>query len=103
MIEKNKITIIDYGMGNLFNLVRAFESIECEVKVTSKFSEVLKSEKLVLPGVGGFKDGMKGINKRGLNDAIKEFTEKDKPLLGICLGMQLLMTSSEENGLHKDS
>jgi imidazole glycerol-phosphate synthase subunit HisH len=95
-----KVTVIDYGMGNLFNVVRALESIECNVCVTNDINTIIKSEKLLLPGVGAFEDGIRDLKENNLDSAIKEFTQTGKPLLGICLGMQLLMTSSEENGIH---
>jgi imidazole glycerol-phosphate synthase subunit HisH len=99
--QKKKITVIDYGMGNLFNVIRAFEAIECDVYVTSNINEIIKAERLLLPGVGAFEDGMKDLRANNLNNAIKEFSQTDRPLMGICLGMQLFMTSSEENGIHK--
>ncbi len=97
---KKKITVIDYGMGNIFNVVRAFESIKCDVSVTNDYSTIIKSERLLLPGVGAFEDGMRDLKDNNLDSAIKEFLQTGRPLFGICLGMQLLMTSSEENGLH---
>lgn len=98
--KKKKITVIDYGMGNLFNVIRALEAIECDVHVTSEINEIIKAERLLLPGVGAFEDGMKDLKANNLDNAIKEFAQTDRPLLGICLGMQLFMTNSEENGHH---
>jgi imidazole glycerol-phosphate synthase subunit HisH len=97
---KKTVTVIDYGMGNLFNLLRALELIECEVKITSNFVEVIESERVIIPGVGAFENGIKDLKENNLNEAIKEFATTGKPLLGICLGMQLLMTCSEEDGFH---
>lgn len=98
--KKKKITVIDYGMGNLFNVIRAFEAIECNVHVTGEINEIIKAERLLLPGVGAFEDGILDLKRNNLDSAIKEFSETDRPLLGVCLGMQLFMTSSEENGHH---
>ena len=95
-----KITIIDYGMGNLFNVIRAFEALECDVCVTNDINKIITSDRLLLPGVGAFEEGMKDLRKNNLDEAISEYSEKNRPLLGICLGMQLFMTSSEENGHH---
>tara|TARA_Y100000590_G_scaffold468563_3_gene651736 strand:+ start:2643 stop:3302 length:660 start_codon:yes stop_codon:yes gene_type:complete len=96
----NKISVIDYGMGNLFNVIRALESLDSTVEVIKTPDEVMKADRLLLPGVGAFKDGMDGLIKNKLDDGIKEYSQTGKPLLGICLGMQLLMTSSSENGSH---
>ncbi|SVC87713.1 uncharacterized protein METZ01_LOCUS340567, partial [marine metagenome] len=98
--KKNKITVVDYGMGNLFNVTRALELLECDVCLTGDINTIIKSEKLLLPGVGAFEDGMRDLKENNLDSAIKEYVQTDKPLLGICLGMQLLMTTSEENGNH---
>ena len=101
MLEKRKkLTVIDYGMGNLFNVIRAFESIDCDVKITKDKNTIINSDRLLLPGVGAFEDGIKDLKSNNLDDVIKEFSETGRPLLGICLGMHLLMTCSEENGLH---
>ena len=98
MTTKNKkITVIDYGMGNLFNVIRALESIGCDVYVSGDVKKIKNSERILLPGVGAFEDGIQDLKKNKLDTAIKEYAQTGKPLLGICLGMQLLMTSSEEN------
>ena len=97
---KKEVTIIDYGMGNLFNVVRAFERFGCTPNITNDYNIIIKSDRLLLPGVGAFEDGIRDLKDNGLYDAIKEFVQTDRPLFGICLGMQLLMTISEENGIH---
>ena len=97
---KKEVTIIDYGMGNLFNVVRAFEWLDCKLIITNDYDKIMKSDRLLLPGVGGFEDGMLGLKDNGLDNALKEFVQTGRPLFGICLGMQLLMTLSEENGIH---
>jgi len=94
------ISIIDYGMGNLFNVIRAFKTLGCTGKIVKDSSEIMKSDRLILPGVGAFKDGINGLIKNNLDDIIKEYSQTGKPLLGICLGMQLLMSSSDENGFN---
>ncbi len=95
------LAIIDYGLGNLFSIKKAFESAGANVMITDNPEIIEKSDGLILPGVGAFYDGMKGLKSRGLIEPIKLSAEKGKPLFGICLGMQLLMTEGEEFGLHK--
>jgi len=97
---KKEVTIIDYGMGNLFNVVRAFERLDCKLIITNDYDKIMKSDRLLLPGVGGFEDGISNLKDNGLDNAIKEFAQTGRSLFGICLGMQLLMTLSEENGIH---
>lgn len=96
-----KITIIDYGLGNLFNVERAFTSIGAESEITYDPGKIAGADYLVLPGVGAFKDGIDGLKKRNLIDPICDFIRMGKPLLAICLGMQLLMTESEEFGINR--
>lgn len=93
-----KVTVIDYGVGNLLSVARALEHCESEVKITSNPGDISSASYLVLPGVGAFKNGMDELNKRGLADPIIESIHSEKPFLGICLGMQLLVTVSEEFG-----
>lgn len=96
-----KITIIDYGLGNLFNVERAFKNIGAESVITYDTGKIAKADYLVLPGVGAFKDGMNGLNERNLIVPICDFIKTGRPLLAICLGMQLLMTESEEFGINQ--
>jgi len=98
--KRKKITVIDYGMGNLFNVVRAFEALECDVSITNNFKDIVNADKLLLPGVGAFEDGINDLKTSNLDSAIKEFSVTGRPLMGICLGMQLLMSMSKENGRH---
>ena len=93
-----KITIIDYGAGNIFNLLNSLKRLHCEVKVTSDSKEISKSDRLIIPGVGAFKYGMENLKKQNLIEAINQYTKNERPLLGICLGMQYLMNYSEEFG-----
>jgi len=96
-----KVVVVDYGLGNLFSLRRALHHIGYETIVSSNPSDIENASYLLLPGVGAFGDGMKNLRERRLTDPIKQFAASGKPLFGICLGMQLFMTESEEFGLHK--
>lgn len=93
----NKITIIDYGMGNLYSVVNAFKALGAEPIVTSDVEEIRNAEKILLPGVGAFGDCMANLEKSGLIPVIKEALNSGKPFLGICLGMQVLFEGSEED------
>ena len=94
------IGIIDYGMGNLFSVSQALERLQVDYFISEKESELKKADALILPGVGAFKDAMAILNETGLAGMIREYVGTGKPLLGICLGMQLLFEESEENGIH---
>lgn len=94
------IAIVDYGVGNLFSLKSSFAVIGADVKVTSDKTEIEKAEKIILPGVGAFEDAAKKLRDSGLDKVINEQAEKGKPLMGICLGMQLLFEKSYEYGEH---
>ena len=91
------ISIVDYGMGNLRSVKKAFESLGFLPTVTRNPEEILNSDGLVLPGVGAFGDCMKNLEDFGLVDPIKSFINNGKPFLGICLGLQLLFEESEES------
>lgn len=91
------IAIIDYGLGNLFSIYNMLKHIGVQAIITSNASEISNASKLILPGVGAFDEGMKLLSESGLDSLIKrEVTNNGKPILGICLGMQLLGTRSEE-------
>ncbi len=94
------ITVIDYGMGNLTSIQRALESFDLNVKVTSRPEELINSDKVIIPGVGAFGDSMRELKERNLDEALKLFVKKGNPLLGICLGMQILFDESEELGIN---
>ncbi len=95
------ITVVDYGVGNLFSVCRSLEYCGCDNVLVSSLPEHIETaEKLVLPGVGAFEDGMRGLRDRGLVDPIVRYARSGRPLLGICLGMQMLATESEEFGMH---
>ena len=93
-----KIGVIDYGMGNLYSVEQALLRLGCEVTVTSDTQILEKMDGLILPGVGAFPDAMHILKETGLAQFVQRIAETSKPLLGICLGMQLLYEESEENG-----
>ena len=95
------IAIIDYGVGNLFSLRCSFESIGADICVTSDPSVIAQADRIILPGVGAFEDAAKKLRDSGLDIVIKEQCANGKPLLGICLGMQLLFERSFEYGEHE--
>ena len=95
------IAIIDYGVGNLFSLASSFGFIGQEAVVTSDQEVIAKAERLILPGVGAFGDAAKKLRESGLDQVVLEEVKKGKPLLGICLGMQLLFEKSFEYGEHE--
>ncbi len=97
----SKIVIIDYGMGNLRNVQKGFEKIGFEAKLTRSKKEIEKASAIVLPGVGAFKDCMENLEKYGLIEPLLRSIQKGKPYLGICLGLQILYSESEEFGSHK--
>ena len=91
------IAIIDYGVGNLFSVEKAFVALGAEAKITNNPLEIKAAEKLVLPGVGAFGDCMKNLEESGLIPLLKEEVVAGKPLLGICVGLQILFDGSEES------
>lgn len=90
------ITIIDYGMSNLLSISRALEYVGGKVKVSDKAEDILNADCVVLPGVGAFPDGMRELKQRHLPEAIYNFVKTGKPFLGICLGMQMMLSEGEE-------
>jgi glutamine amidotransferase len=95
------IAIIDYGMGNLHSVSKAVERLSYEAIVTGDPEQILAAEGAILPGVGAFGDAMEHLRETGLDEVVKQYAASGKPLIGICLGMQLLFTSSEEHGQHE--
>lgn len=95
------VTVVDYGVGNLHSVVKGLRHEGAEVKVTSDPRDVERSEWLVLPGVGAFADGMRGLESRNLIEPLLKHAASGRPFLGICLGMQLLMGESDEFGSHR--
>ncbi len=92
------IAIIDYGVGNLFSLSASLKYIGAEAKITGKKEDLREADKIILPGVGAFRDARQKLDSTGLVDTIMEETAEGKPLLGICLGMQMLFDKSYEYG-----
>lgn len=98
------IAIVDYGMGNLRSLINAFDYMGHDAVITADPSEIEAADKVVLPGVGAFGDAMTSIRERGLRGPLdRQALELRKPVLGICLGMQLFAESSTEHGVHEGS
>ncbi len=92
------IALIDYGISNLRSVQKAFEQLDTEVALADTPDRLAQADRLILPGVGAFPAGMKGLQRRGLIEPIKQAAREGKPLIGICLGMQLLFESSDEMG-----
>jgi glutamine amidotransferase len=96
-----KILIVDYGMANLRSVQKAFEKIGATADISSDPNRLAEAAKLVLPGVGAFRDAIQRLNETGLADPIKEHVRAGKPFLGICLGLELLFTTSYEDGEYR--
>lgn len=94
------IVIIDYGMANLRSVQKALEHVGFPAVITSEPQRAARADKLILPGVGAFRDGITKLRESRLTEPIFEHVRSGKPLLGICLGMQFLFTRSHEDGLH---
>ncbi len=95
------IAIIDYGVGNQFSLRSSFAAIGQEAAVTNDIDEIRRADRLILPGVGAFRDAAEKLRASGMDRAVKEETAKGKPLLGVCLGMQMLFERSYEYGVYE--
>ena len=95
------IAIVDYGVGNLFSLTQSFHAIGADITVTSDPAVLRNADKILLPGVGAFGDAAEKLRKSGLDTVLIEEAGKGKPLMGICLGMQLLFEEGYEYGCHK--
>lgn len=95
------LAIIDYGMGNLHSVAKALERLGHPYQITDHPLKLQEANGLILPGVGAFGDGMYELASRGLDRVIKQVVKRGKPILGICLGMQLLFTSSDEHGYYQ--
>jgi len=95
------VAIVDYGLGNLYSIRRAIEYLGGTVIITADPEMIAEAGRMILPGVGAFGEGIANLEKKNLTGPVKEFAMTGRPLLGICLGMQLLMDGSEELGAHK--
>lgn len=98
---KKNIAVVDYGAGNLHSLVKAFSHFGHNTFITEEINDIESADALVLPGTGAFQSGMEGLGIRGLIKTIKDFAKTEKPMLGICLGAQLLMSEGYEFGRFK--
>ena len=96
-----KVSIIDYGLGNLFSVQQACETVGLDSVITSSPKDILNSDMLILPGVGAYGVAMENLEKAQLIPALNAFVSTGKPFVGICLGMQLMLTESVEFGRHK--
>ena len=96
-----QLTIVDYGLGNLASVARAFRFLGAKAEITSEPDKILAAQRLVLPGVGAFGSAMANLKDRDLVDPLRKYAQEGRPLLGLCLGMQLLLSESEEDGRHE--
>lgn len=101
VFSQKKILIVDYNLGNLFSVNQALTNIGLNAKITSNAAEIESADAIVLPGVGAFSDAMNNLKNLNLINPIRKFVDSGKPFLGICLGLQLLFTESEEFVLTK--
>lgn len=97
-MKRKKIAIIDYGVGNLYSLLKAFKHFGADAFITESAEDILSSDAVVLPGVGAFKSGMEGLKIRGLIKTVRDYAKTEKPMLGICLGAQLILSKGYEFG-----
>lgn len=100
-MSKPKVAIIDYGVGNLLSVQRAVQECGAEVITSSEPDVIARADRVILPGVGAFANGMKALESLGLVEVIKAVVARGIPLMGICLGMQLLLDESREHGVTK--
>lgn len=99
--DQPAVSIVEFGMGNLFSVKKACEYAGFEAKITAEKRSILESDAVILPGVGAFGDAMENLAKLDLLEPLKDYILSNRPFMGICLGMQLLMSESEEFGFHK--
>lgn len=100
-MSRPEITVVDYGIGNIFSVQRALDHCGANVTLSSNAADIAGASRVLLPGVGAFADGIQGLRDRGLIEPLLQFAATGRPLLGICLGMQMLATASEEFGEHQ--
>lgn len=97
----SEVAVIDYGLGNLHSVARAIEQVGGQVRFVDSRAGIEGAQRLILPGVGAFAAGMAGLQDRHLVDAIRRYADSGRPLMGICLGMQMLLERSHEFGVHE--
>ena len=100
MSDAPQVTVVDYGVGNLRSVKRALEFAGSSVTITDSPEHILQADRLVLPGVGAFGHCMKELQSRGLTDAVLKYARLARPFLGICVGMQIMLTMGDEFGIH---
>jgi imidazole glycerol-phosphate synthase subunit HisH len=101
LADNSETIIVDYGMGNLRSVEKAVAAVGGRPMITGDPEAVRKASRLILPGVGAFGDAMRNLRQKGMDSAIRDAVQAGKPLLGLCLGLQLLFTHSEEFGSHE--
>lgn len=94
-----RVHVVDYGVGNLYSLINALREIGCDALLTPDPDAVTTADRLILPGVGAFASTYATFRARGMEDAVRRYLDRQRPMLGICVGMQMLMTQSEEFGI----
>lgn len=94
------VIVVDYGSGNLLSVQRALEHVGAKVKLSGDPQKIINADRVLFPGVGAFGNAMRTLNHLGLTDALLAYTEKERPFLGVCLGMQMMLDNSEEFGAH---
>jgi glutamine amidotransferase len=97
----NRVSVVDYGMGNLFSVSRALEACGAQPVLMDTPEAIIDADILILPGVGAFADGMAGLRDRNLIEPLKAYAKTGRPMLGICLGMQMMLETAEEFGTHE--
>ena len=100
-MKSKTCVVIDYGLGNTFSVINALKMIGADAILSGDYNTIKNAERVILPGVGAFGKGMEKLKKNNITDSLSEFILKERPLLGICLGMQLLMDKSYEFGEFK--
>lgn len=101
MPERPRVVIVDYGLGNLFSIQLACEKVGLQTVLSSSAREIVESDAIILPGVGAFADAMTELRRLDLVDVLRQAADSDKPMMGICLGMQLMMSEGFEFGRHE--
>jgi len=97
-MKNNSCVVIDYGVGNTFSVINAIKTIGAEPILTNDSKKIINAERIILPGVGAFGSGIEKLKKQKIIESLSTYISKERPLLGICLGMQLLMAISYEFG-----